>query len=377
MKKSFEHLLREAAVESLSLEERSRMRSTLTEYARMKPRREKVAEEEQRSILHLFPLFLRQPIGAVVATSFLMVASFGGVASAAEGALPGDFLYPVKVSMLEPARTLLATTPEEKVAVHMALAERRIDEAATLAEQGRLEASTEADLAARFAASAENAQKAVDESADSSTEAEASTLAFNNRLAAYESVLAVVEEKRTKGSSAPLRDAIRSKIAFAEPPQESKKSADTMLFSASLRAAPIRTPDETEKVRERAEKALNVSATTIAKAEGSLDAKTRASVRTEYAFIEKRLTEAKEFMQNEQYDAAYTALEEVLASVARLDVLVHAAATLRINVFQFSSAEETRKGENPSEEAENLIPETEKQLPDIEVPATSTLQIPL
>ncbi len=89
MKKPFEQLIADAAPkESLTSEERSRMRSMLREYAHMKPRREGSKEQKTGSSYTFFPLFLRQPMGSLVAASLILVAGFGAVAAAAEGSLP-------------------------------------------------------------------------------------------------------------------------------------------------------------------------------------------------------------------------------------------------------------------------------------------------
>jgi hypothetical protein len=86
---------------------------------------------------------------AAVAFAVVLVIT-GGTAYAAEGALPGDLLYSVKVDVNEPVTGALAFTPEAKAAWHTQVAETRLAEAEALAEKGTLDATTSNALAADF-----------------------------------------------------------------------------------------------------------------------------------------------------------------------------------------------------------------------------------
>jgi hypothetical protein len=63
----------------------------------------------------------------------------GGLSTFAQGALPGDFLYPVKTKVTEQVQVALLTTPEEKAHAEAILATKRLEEAETLALAGRLD----------------------------------------------------------------------------------------------------------------------------------------------------------------------------------------------------------------------------------------------
>lgn len=87
----------------------------------------------------------------------VMVAGMGTASAAAQNSLPGDALYPIKLSINEKVETLLAPDNAAKVAVQVRLAERRVDEAQTLSAQGRLDAATADTLSANFEAHAAEA----------------------------------------------------------------------------------------------------------------------------------------------------------------------------------------------------------------------------
>jgi hypothetical protein len=77
---------------------------------------------------------LRMPAMALV----LIVCVGSATTFAAAGALPGDPLYGVKVSVIEPARVLLATTQKEKAALNVSIALTRVNEAERLAVKDKL-----------------------------------------------------------------------------------------------------------------------------------------------------------------------------------------------------------------------------------------------
>jgi hypothetical protein len=79
---------------------------------------------------------------------FVLVGS--GTTYAAQGALPGDLLYPVKISLNENVELALATSDEAKIQTEVRLAERRVAEAQALDEKGRLDATTTLEIEQEF-----------------------------------------------------------------------------------------------------------------------------------------------------------------------------------------------------------------------------------
>lgn len=96
----------------------------------------------------------------VLVPALAVALVFGGVstAAAAQDALPGDVLYPVKISINEAVEVALATTPVARAEVSAKLAERRVEEAETLAAQGKLTPATGEELAANFEEHAQDAE---------------------------------------------------------------------------------------------------------------------------------------------------------------------------------------------------------------------------
>src|SRR3989344_974710 len=179
----------------LSHDERAHMKHVIREYMSMKPLPASRQAFPGASIsIQWFSLsWMQRPIAAALALLFIFS---GGISYAAESALPGDALYGVKTKGNEPVKVALASGAEAKANVQMELAERRIDEAATLASENRLDAKTQDQLAAAFETHAQSATdevSSIDEN-DSSAVAEL-TSRFETRLAAHEEILAQVQEQ--------------------------------------------------------------------------------------------------------------------------------------------------------------------------------------
>ncbi len=92
----------------------------------------------------------------------LMLSAGGGVAFAAEGAVPGDTLYPIKVHVDEKVAGAFAISENAKANFETQLASERLEEVATLAERGKLDAHTRVDLETRFNAHVRNAEKHIE-----------------------------------------------------------------------------------------------------------------------------------------------------------------------------------------------------------------------
>ncbi len=80
----------------------------------------------------------------------VMVTGFG-VSTHAEKSLPGEALYGIKVSMIEPLQGAFITNQAEKAQWENILTSRRLSEATTLAIQNKLATSTQAFLAKEVA----------------------------------------------------------------------------------------------------------------------------------------------------------------------------------------------------------------------------------
>ena len=137
MKKFLNNLKQEAQHIRMSDAERSAMRTRIFEGQSLK-------SPELRTVLgRRSPyVFMSYHLRMTMAGLLLFVIAGTGTVSAAQGALPGDLLYPIKVSVNEKVEVALAPTPAAKAEVQVRLAERRVDEARELSARGRLDKKT-------------------------------------------------------------------------------------------------------------------------------------------------------------------------------------------------------------------------------------------
>jgi hypothetical protein len=164
----------------------------------------------------------------------------GGISAFAQGALPGDLLYPVKIYVNEQVQSSLAFTPLGKVNVESALATERLLEVEKLAVQGKLNPAVEQKLGEAFTSHVQKFRKNLTD-LEATNQVDASALAtayFTSRLAAHTIVLNDLAEKIQTASSEQENNqkeqtvqlSMKTKIAFSE----NKMASSSLLFTALL-----------------------------------------------------------------------------------------------------------------------------------------------
>lgn len=119
----------------------------------------------------------------------------GGTSIAAQNALPGDMLYPVKVNVNEEFRSMLTFGNEAEAKFHAEKAAERIEEAEKLAAEGRLTAEAQADINANFKEHVSEVRERISEfESEGKYDTAASVNAeFESALRARETALVTVE----------------------------------------------------------------------------------------------------------------------------------------------------------------------------------------
>ncbi len=107
--------------------------------------------ENKGHVLERSPyVFMSYNLRMSLAGLLLFVLAGTGTVSAAQGALPGDILYPIKISVNEKVEVALAPTPAARAEVQVRLANRRVEEAQMLSSHGRLDKKTAETLTVDF-----------------------------------------------------------------------------------------------------------------------------------------------------------------------------------------------------------------------------------
>ncbi|MBY0538720.1 hypothetical protein K2P47_04990 [Patescibacteria group bacterium] len=96
----------------------------------------------------------------------LAVMIGGGTSLAAQGSMPGDFLYPVKIGFNENIREALAVSVDSEAKLQANLLEERLEEAQKLQAEGRLTTELSATMATNIAVQTMKANTAINLSSE-------------------------------------------------------------------------------------------------------------------------------------------------------------------------------------------------------------------
>lgn len=299
---------------------------------------------------------------APVLAGLLIVLLGGGTAYAAQAALPGELLYAVKVNVNEPVREALAVSTEAKAAFHANIAETRLEEAEALAAEGKLNASTSAEIEKRLETHLARAEEIKikleeEEKEDLAVEVEAE---LESALSAHSAILAKLgeesEDEETKEHSSSLAGRITSRIfARADVGAESvillKVAAPDMMEEMSFMAADATSTTDVSlmatntatsqfaasnteqgKGDERAAASLRVKAKqTLADAQETfedlkpnLEATTTARVEAQFKTLEEQIAEGETLYEEKSYSAARMTFSAALRDTTELHAYLRA-----------------------------------------------------
>ena len=209
--------------------------------------------------------FIFKPLKPMPIFAMLMIMTLagGGISMAAEGALPGDLLYPVKVNINEEVRSTLTFSEEAVANWEARRAERRLEEAQKLAAKGEVKEEIRIKLEERFEAHADRVEARIEEIQARGNINAAADIAsnFETSLKAHERILAEIESENesrsfssAKGKVKPLTAKIKTeiddvikarvklehRIASEDGKPETKTAAEGKLKAASNVIASVR-----------------------------------------------------------------------------------------------------------------------------------------
>lgn len=118
----------------LSKEEKAEGRAAFTAFMQENP----LPGRAKPGFFSSFYLRLRRPVLASAMAFGLLVVTTGGVTYASESSLPGDFLYPFKVDVVEEVRGAFQFNIEGKASWDAERIQRRFEEAKKLEDKGKL-----------------------------------------------------------------------------------------------------------------------------------------------------------------------------------------------------------------------------------------------
>jgi len=228
----------------------------------------------------------------VLSFSLIVLLFFGGAVNAlAERALPGDILYPIKVGVSEEVRAMLTLTPIARAEWQEERIERRLEEAAQLAQLRRLNDEVREMLVLRIGEHARSMDLAIEDADTSDRDEDALTLGSRLQAAldAHETIL--------------VRVAVGTEENNADD-----QAVGTLITAARVGAAPSIAREQDIRVRNKAlneEPYLATTSTTstldksIGSDRNSAIIRTRDSIKKQTKVVRDFLDEKRESLPEE------------------------------------------------------------------------------
>lgn len=268
--------------------------------------------------------FMQARVLAPLAVLLVVFAS-AGTAAAAQGALPGDVLYPVKLSVNEAVEVALATTPVARAQVQAKQAVRRVEEAEVLAAQGELTPDTSAELAANFETHVQAAQALTDDVAQVDPDTGASLAAdLGSSLAVHSAILATLgQDSAAADDHASGSESLATRVLARADEGRAVAAAKVMTLSVVAPQAKMQPMAFSAKlVVENASTTQNASTTTdtdtVAPVDGAQEkvvGKLKARAQSAVVYVRANFNDTKD-------DLDATTSAQVTAKLAEIDQLM-------------------------------------------------------
>ena len=233
---------------TLSVEERGEMRANLLAHMHANP----FGPMPSPYWSLLSPLRGRLQHVAYACAIVLMLGT--GTTFAAEAALPGDVLYGVKVTVVEPLHSALLRTPEEKAMFAVELADRRLADAEIAAS----EKAADSDTGHRATLAAEHAEAVIAELSASNPEAAEAARAL---------LTATLDAHRTTVASLAAAGEDTNTALFKETVARTSVNAASALTIEE-------NSEEMARGKQEGEETMTLSATAMATTSAEADAQT-------------------------------------------------------------------------------------------------------
>lgn len=319
----------------------------------------KMTTEEKDLVLKKilsFPVSIERPVASPYSNSFLsifqrhhfayysmatfliLVLSGGGVAFASQESLPGNILYPIKVSIVEPINSALKFKVEDKAKYESKLATTRMIEAETLAYQGKLDTVKETQINSLLATHTSSLDKAIDELEQGQSNEKAYEIAsnFKAEMSAHAKVLDIINEQNNATVSTSVATSIDTK-------EEQKNEGMQVSTAARINASKItisskEVKEETEETKneyavkkQTIETMMSSTATDLNQTTATSPIKQKIIDNTRKNLEESNqlLNNANEQDKNGDQAGAYSSLLDSESSLKEADILLRTSSQIK------------------------------------------------
>ena len=357
---------------SLSDAARSRIENNLREYAAFHSVRVAEASRLIKQVPVIGPVinFIKRPrifMPALLIT--LMLIAGGGTSLAAQGALPGDFLYPIKIDINEEVVSALALSDEAEASLQAKLAKERLEEAETLAANGKLTAELATEVSTNLKSHQEKA-----EALSAKLEAKGDLKTSGNirstiegTFRSYADVLSNLNANVSGNNGVSLISDIHT---YLNAHDDRTTASSSVELSADLKASISDTIEYADTAIARAEVSLkkvegNVNAGVYAQMQAKLAAAVAANASATTAITAKHYTEA--YADARTAIRLATQVQTKAASAAHLQSQVKAGLNLdsiiKLDADEKDGAQEPKKTTPSAKEPNEVENSTDEEKP--------------
>ena len=274
---------------------------------------------------------------ALVLLVFLLAG--GSTSFAAQYALPGELLYPVKVGVNEKVGKLLQASPEAKATYEVALVRERLKEATVLSVEGKLDPEMQTELESRFTTQATEAKAHIEKirkqgdirtAADITSDLEVSLITNSKILGEAgkksddntRSIRKKVDDELGKVSA--VRTNLEEEIASSSKRESETSRSERKRVNASAFAV--------GKIRD-AENTLRSAQTYLEKKRSKVGAQAATDAETRFGDALGLITQAKEKAETGANGEAFNLGNEAIRISQEAQELLKARADLNLNVL--------------------------------------------
>ncbi|MFA6495133.1 MAG: DUF5667 domain-containing protein [Candidatus Paceibacterota bacterium] len=287
-----------------------------------------------------------------------LLASGGGVSYAAQGSLPGDVLYPVKVDINEPIAGAFQFGTQAQAQWNAELAQSRLQEAEQLAAQNKLTPQIQAQVATRLQDAVAAAQNGVTQLQDKNQVAVAAQV--NNDL---ETALRVHAAILTRLAVKHQDQGDVQNIAGAAA-QQAQRVADAgdQIDASTTEQVRASGPDATNAVANKHDEVLGFvdAVASLFKDQGSsLDATTSAQIQASLNVAQQKITAGDAANQAGNYVEAFTDYQAAQQATQDAKVQIVATHTYRA---EFENEDTASSSQNAPGQQQNEYRDQEQNI---------------
>jgi hypothetical protein len=285
--------------------------------------------------------------GVKIFASFITLLLTGAsVSYAAEGALPGDILYPAKIYVNEQVVGALSLSQETKAKWAYRRVERRLGEAEKLASEGRLNSNTRSIVEKGLKSSADEVNARIIQFKDEGKQQSGAEISseFETSLRAHEQILKTLNTRDNEQSKteeiAPILLNIQSRAREAT---ESRKETERAVSLSSENSAETAAESSLKSTKNKIEEIQQI----IKNSKGRIGEKATKNAETRLQEARELTDNGKQKLDEKKFGGAFQQFQRSQRLIQETKLLLKAKEDLNMDVkFNIQDSKEDNDSEN-------------------------------